>query len=304
MSASRFHPDLRRAAAVLPRAVVGRRSLALVKAGTSVLRRVPARGVEVVRVSEHASLRVVRPARPSGRPGPALLWMHGGGYVVGCARQDDGIARRFAERLGITVASVEYRLAPGDPYPAPLDDCLAGLRHLVADPAVDPGRVAVGGNSAGAGLAAALALRVRDEGGPALAFQLLVYPMLDDRTAARDDLEQDDVRAWSPTSNALGWRSYLGRYAPGAPDVPALAAAARAESLAGLPPAWIGCGTLDLFHDEDRTYADRLVAAGVPCTFSSVPGAFHGFDILAPGAAVSRTFVDQQVEALRAALLS
>jgi acetyl esterase/lipase len=201
--------------------------------------------------------------------------MHGGGYIIGRAQQDDGACRRFADELGIVVASVDYRLAPEAPFPAALDDCLAALQHLAVDPSVDAGRIAVGGASAGGGLAAALALRARDEGGPALAFQL-AYPMIDDRTAVRGDLDSTNVRAWSPTSNALAWRSYLGTSTPGAEDVPPLAAPARAQDPAGLPPAWINVGTLDLFHDEDAAYAARLEESGVPCTFTVSPGAFHG----------------------------
>lgn len=200
------------------------------------------------------------------------------------------------------MASVDYRLAPEAPFPAALDDCFAALAHLAADPSVDAGRIAVGGASAGGGLAAALALRARDEGGPALAFQLLAYPMIDDRTVLRGDLDPANVRAWSPTSNAFGWRSYLGPLATGSDAVPALAAPARVQDLAGLPPAWIGVGTLDVFHDEDLAYAGRLNQAGVPCALTVVPGAFHGFDILVPWAGASRDFVAAQVDALRAAL--
>lgn len=299
---SAFHPDLRRVAAVLPRAVVGERTLPLVRAGYRLLSLLPSRGVAVVRVSPHAAVRVFRPHGTDRGRRPALLWIHGGGYVMGSARPDDGICRRFADRLGIVVASVEYRLAPEAPFPGPLDDCLAALQHLAADPTVDPARIAVGGASAGAGLAAALALRVREEGGPALAFQLLAYPMLDDRTTLRQDLDATHARAWSPRANAFGWRSYLGDRDVGAGDVPALAAPARGQDLTGLPPAWIGVGTLDLFHDEDLAYAARLQASGVACSVAVVPGAFHGFDILAPWTAVSRDFVSAQVAALRQAL--
>jgi acetyl esterase/lipase len=302
VSTSPFHPDLRRAAAVLPRAVVSERTLPLVRAGYRLLSLVPSRGVSVVRVSPHAEMRVFRPKSAPPGPRPALLWIHGGGYVIGRAQQDDGVCRRFADELGIVVASVDYRLAPEAPFPAALDDCLAALQHLAVDPSVDAERIAVGGASAGGGLAAALALRARDEGGPALAFQLLAYPMIDDRTAVRGDLDATHVRAWSPTSNVLGWRSYLGTRSPGAEDVPPLAAPARAQDLTGLPPAWIGVGTMDLFHDEDQAYAARLDESGVPCSLTVVPGAFHGFDILVPWAGVSRDFGAAQRDALRAAL--
>lgn len=290
---SAFHPDLHRYAWVTPRAVVGPRSLPLVRAGTRLLGLRHPKDVTVVRVSDTATVRVHRPETVTSTG--ALLWMHGGGMVIGSAQQDDGICRRFARKLGMVVAAVDYRLAPDHPFPAPLDDCFDALQWLGAQPGID--RVAIGGASAGGGLAAGLALRARDTGGVRPVFQLLVYPMIDDRTALRTDVDTAHLRAWSPKANAFGWRSYLG----GAPAGP-LSAPARATDLAGLPPAWIGVGTLDLFHDEDLAYAKRLVDAGVPCALEVVRGAFHGFDILAPRSGVSRDFVRSQITALRSGL--
>jgi acetyl esterase/lipase len=155
--------------------------------------------------------------------------------------------------------------------------------------------VAIGGASAGGGLTAALALLARDRGHITPALQLLTYPMLDDRTVSNSATERN-YRLWSARSNRFGWASYLGSANPEVP-VPA-----RRADLSGLPPAWLGVGTLDLFYDEDIAYAERLKAAGVPCDVEVVPGAFHGFDVVAAGAGVSQAFVDSQCDALRGAL--
>jgi acetyl esterase/lipase len=248
-----------------------------------------------------ARVRVVR-GSPRAEPRPALLWIHGGGYVIGAARQDDGLCGRFARALDAVVVSVEYRLAPDHPFPTPLHDCAAAYRFLHREATalgIDPARVAIAGQSAGGGLAAALALYVHDAGLPAPVLQVLVYPMLDDRTVLRA-VDPTPHRLWDAASNRLGWTAYLGT-APGGPEVPEHAAPARRADLSGLPPAWLGVGTHDLFHDEDVDYACRLRAAGVPTTLEVVPGAFHGFDAVLPGAPVSRAFFASQVAALREA---
>jgi acetyl esterase/lipase len=293
-----FHPDLR-AARFLPRTTVGPRSLPLMRAMTRLSAAAGRSKAEVVPVSEGVSVRVFRPTAVTG-PGPALLWIHGGGLVMGYAGMDDDFCRRAARELGAVVASVEYRLAPDHPYPTPLHDCHAALRWLADQPGVDPRRIAIGGASAGGGLAAALALLARERGEVHPAFQLLVYPMLDDRTVRAADGTADRLRMWNAASNRFGWRSYLGGSA-GA-EVPGFAAAARADDLTGLPPAWIGVGTLDLFLAEDREYARRLRAAGVAVDLHEVPGAYHGFDMVQRRAPVSRAFVGSQLTALGAAL--
>ena len=233
-------------------------------------------------------------------PGGALVWLHGGGYVGGYAGMDDRVCRGFARELGIAVAAVDYRLAPRHPFPAGLDDAHAVLRWLADQPYVDRSRVAVGGASAGGGLAAALALAARDRGDIDVAFQLLSYPMLDDRTVTCE-VDSSVLRLWDNRDNIYGWRSYL-TVEPGSAEVSGLAAPGRHSDLAGLPPAWIGVGTSDLFHDEDVAYAERLRAAGVPCQTEVVDGAFHGFDVVCPRAAVSRRYRSAQVEALRRGL--
>jgi acetyl esterase/lipase len=249
---------------------------------------------EVITLGSGAGVRLFRPVGVA-EPTPALLWIHGGGYVIGDARQDDPICAKFSRRLGITVASVEYRLAPEHPYPVPLEDCYSALTWLFSLPAVDRERIAIGGASAGGGLAAALALLARDRGEVAPAFQLLTYPMLDDRSSAT--AENRNYRLWDTHSNRFGWAAYLG----GAD--PQVAVPGRRGDLSGLPPAWIGVGTHDLFHDEDLAYSERLQAAGVPCQVEVVPGVFHGFDMFFPKAGVSRRFFDRQCDSLRAAIV-
>ena len=162
---------------------------------------------EVITLGSGVGVRLFRPAGVT-EPAPALLWIHGGGYVIGNAKKDDRLCRRFSKRLGITVASVEYRLAPEHPYPAPLEDCYSALTWLAGLPAVDPARVAIGGASAGGGLAAALALLARDRAEVTPMFQFLVYPMLDDRSSLTAD--KPNYRLWNPRSNRFGWTAYLG----------------------------------------------------------------------------------------------
>ena len=294
MPPDHFHPDLRRVARVIPKQVITPATLPIVRLATRLMGRHTPDDVEVLTLTSGVGVRLYRPTGPS-RTGPALLWIHGGGYLIGSAAQDDQLCRRFARELGATVASVAYRLAPENPYPVPLEDCYTALAWLVGLPSVDPARVAIGGASAGGGLAAALALLARDRGEIPLAAQLLVYPMLDDRTVDRDDLDNPGHRLWNQSSNKFGWACYL---ADADPDV---AVPARREDLSGLPPAWMGVGTLDLFHDEDLAYAERLRAAGVPCQVEVVSGAFHGFDGIVPKAEVSQSFFNSQCAVLREA---
>ena len=285
-----IHPELRSAARFVPRKLVSAWTLPVLRRLTG-LTGGRNDDIEVLTLPSGVGVRLHRPVGVSG-PAPALLWIHGGGYVIGTPAQDDILCRRFADTLGITVAAVSYRLAPEHPYPAPLEDCYSALQWLAGLPAVDPGRIAIGGSSAGGGLAAALALLTRDRAEIDPVLQLLVYPMLDDRSVGRH-LDDTGHRLWNATSNRFGWQSYLG-----AAD-PEVAVPARRTDLAGLPPAWLGVGTLDLFHDEDLEYARRLQSAGVPCEVHLVPGAFHGFDGIAPKASISRQFFESQCASLR-----
>jgi acetyl esterase/lipase len=279
---SALHPDLR--GVMLPAIPFHwRRALPLWRWVSGLARPVPRSGVEVEdRTEAGVRLRVYRPQAAAS--GGALLWLHGGGLIAGRPAMDDAKCIAWVRELGLVVVSPDYRLAPEHPFPAALDDAHAAWTWLLgggSDGEVDPTRVVVGGASAGGGLAACLAQRLRDEGGRRPAAQLLVYPMLDDRTAARRDLDAAMHLVWPNRSNRAGWSAYLGRE-PGAAEAPAYAVAARAADLRGLPPAWIGVGTLDLFLDEDRAYAARLAAAGVATELHEVPGAPHGFDALAP----------------------
>lgn len=234
-------------------------------------------------------LRIHQPANGiNSGAAPGLFWMHGGGYVVGSPEQDDLRFDRWAPRFGLVGACVEYRLGPEHPYPAGLEDCYAGLSWLKqhgSELGIDPDRIGIGGPSAGGGMAAALGLLVRDRGEFEIAYQLLIYPMIDDtRTSVSANL---DVPIWNPESNEFGWKSYLGDLF-GDDDLPYYAAAARAEDLAGLPPTYIMVGTLDGFADEDISYAMRLNHAGVEVELHVYPGAPHGFEGFAPSAAVAR----------------
>ncbi|MCF6387418.1 alpha/beta hydrolase [Mycobacterium sp. MBM] len=290
-----FHPDLRRFARILPRSAFNQRTLPIMKALTKPMSYLPApKGTEVLTLPSGAGVRLHRPAAER-HPGAALVWMHGGGYVIGTAAQDDRMCRRFVQRLGIPVAAVEYRLAPEHPYPAALDDCYEVLTWLSRLPGIDPGRIIIGGASAGGGLTAALALRARDRGEVSPLFQLLVYPMVDDRSGDRV-ADHPRFRMWTPNTNRLGWQSYL---AGAAPDV---AVPARHVDLSGVAPAWVGVGTLDPLYDEDVEYARRLANAGVECQLDTVAGAFHGFDMVTPWAGVSKAFFERQCEVLRKVL--
>ncbi|HVN89149.1 MAG TPA: alpha/beta hydrolase [Candidatus Binataceae bacterium] len=235
---------------------------------------------------------------------PALLWIHGGGYVMGDIDMDDRLMMQTVKRVGCVVASVDYRLAPENPFPAPVEDCYAALKWLFAhakELGVDSSRIAIGGASGGGGLCAGLALMTRDRGEVKPVFQLLIYPMIDDRNVTPASYAITDPRVWHRESNRLGWRAYLGREG-GGPDVSPYAAATRATDLSGLPPAYIPVGALDLFIDENIEYAQRLIQAGVPTELHVYPGAYHGFDLFAPSAKVSKQFKADRDAALKRAL--
>jgi acetyl esterase/lipase len=248
----------------------------------------------------------VRVYRPNDQPGkmPALLWIHGGGYVMGDIEQDDRLMKQLVRRIDCVAVSVDYRVAPEHPFPAPVEDCYAALKWLFAhtgELGVEPSRIAIGGASGGGGLAAGLALLARDRKEVQVAFQLLIYPMIDDRNITPASYAITDPRMWNRETNRLAWKAYLGRDGGGA-DVSPYAAASRGTDLSNLPPAYIPVGALDLFVDENIEYAQRLIQAGVPTELHVYPGAFHGFDLFAPSASVSKQFKADRDSALRRAL--
>ena len=229
------------------------------------------------------------------------LHIHGGGYLFGAPEGSDLSNLLIASKLGVTVLSVDYRLAPEHPIPAPLDDCYAALAYLhehAEELGVDVRRIGIGGESAGGGLAAALAIKARDAGEYAVCFQALTYPMLDDRTGSEqnpgDPLVGEFV--WTRQLNQYGWSRYLGDAERAAPQVPA-----RLDSYAGLPPTWMFTATMDLFRDENIDYARRLMEAGVSCDLVVYPGACHGFQMV-EGSKISKRFRKDFMEALERGL--
>jgi acetyl esterase/lipase len=277
-------PEIRRAVADLPDFVFSADTVPLMRQN-AVFSPVPAPDIERVELAAQpggeVSLSVLRPHNAVGDL-PALYWMHGGGMVIGNRHMDDARLNEWCRSLSCACVSVEYRLAPEAAYPVPLDDCDAGLSYLFdhADELrIDPGRIGVGGRSAGGALAAALALRWRGGEKHSVTFQYLEYPMLDDRGQTPSS-RVDGLPLWSRESNEFGWRSYLGP-AYGTDDVPADAAPARAAELAGLPPTFISVGTADCLRDEAIDYAARLCRAGVSTELHVYAGAVHGFDMFA-----------------------
>jgi acetyl esterase/lipase len=287
-------PGLRRAARFVPRGNALHRGYKVQRALMNLMGNAGRlRNVPVAAVNEHVRVRLHRPVSLPDRA-PAMLWIHGGATIMGHAAQDDKFLRKLSHLTGVGVAAVEHRLAPEHPYPIPVEDCYAALRWLAHQPWVDPDRVAVGGASAGGHLAAAVAQRVHDRNEINLAFQMLVYPMLDDRTGANGDRRKRIM--WTESDNQLAWRWYLN----GAD--PTEAAPARRENLSGLAPAWIGVGTLDLFYQECLDYGRRLREAGVPVYEEIAQGAFHAFDQIAEKAPISAKFFASQCVHLADAL--
>ena len=238
----------------------------------------------------------------SVRARPAILHFHSGGFVLGRADFSTAANAMLSAEFDCVVLSVDYRLAPETRFPGAVEDGYAALGWLFANANrlnIDVGRVAVAGESAGGGLAAALALMARDRGEYGLCHQQLVYPMLDDRTCNAEPAPPIGRHVWTPAANRFGWSALLGSE-PGGEEVSCYAAPARAEDLSGLPPAFISVGGLDLFLDEDIAYARRLLSAGVPTELHVYPGAYHAFDLI-PDAPVSHQANDAARAALRRA---
>ncbi|MDM5249551.1 alpha/beta hydrolase [Lysinibacillus sp. G4S2] len=232
---------------------------------------------------------------------PALLWIHGGGYVIGAPEGDDLLCQRFVNEANCIVVSVDYRLAPEHPYPAPIEDCYAALKWI-ADHAIDLGidsaRIGIAGASAGGGLTAALALLARDRNYPKLSFQMPLYPMIDDRNNTPSSLEITGHMIWNHDLNQKGWEMYLNGE-NGSDNVSQYAAAARAEDLSGLPFTYTCVGQLDPFRDETLQYVTRLCQAGVDVEFHLYPGCYHAFESIVPTAAISQRAATEYVEAAK-----
>ena len=230
-------------------------------------------------------------------PLPGLIYIHGGGMVLGNLDGEHLTAQTMCDQLGIVVVSLDYRKAPEHPYPAGPEDCYAGLLWAVAqasDLGIDPGNLGIYGGSAGGGLTLAVALMARDRSGPRLKYMMPIYPMIDDTNSTPSALEITDVGLWDLGANLESWTMYLGgRLAD------QYAAPARATDLSGLPPAYIDVGELDMFRDEDIGIARRLNQAGVPCELHVYPGAYHGSEVFAPDAELSRRIVGNRLAALR-----
>jgi acetyl esterase/lipase len=257
------------------------------------------KGVTIKALKGPPRLRIYRPA--ARRTDASLLWIHGGGYVLGAARVNDFSCSDICRTLGMTVVSVDYRLAPKFPFPIPADDCLAAwqwMQQSAASLGINPARVVIGGASAGGGLAAGLVQRIHDSGGIQPIAQWLLAPMLDDRTAARRELDAVDHYVWNNRMNRAAWRLYLDTE-PGSDGVPAYAAPARRADLSGLPPTFIGAGSLDLFYEEDRAYADRLRRQGIAVAFETITGAPHGFEEWARRTDIAKRFLTKARDWLR-----
>lgn len=234
-------------------------------------------------------------------PGSAVLYLHGGGMILSSVALYDGAVGRHVSATGVPFLSVEYRLAPEFPHPTPIEDAFTGLTWLTEHAhalGIDPARVAVMGDSAGGGLAAGVALLARDRGGPGIARQILLYPMLDDRTTIPDP-ELVALAAWSYEDNATGWQALLAD-AHGGPGVSPYAAPARMTHAAGLPPLYLEALELDIFRDENIEYARRSAAAGVPTELHVHPGVPHGFERMAPDTAVARRIMADRIRVIRA----
>lgn len=248
----------------------------------------------------------VRIYAPAGRGGavPGLLYIHGGGFVLGTIEMSEAAVKAYADKLGIVVVSVDYRLAPENPYPAPVEDCYAALvwmANKASELRIDPERIGIAGESAGGGLAAGVTLLVRDRGGPSLVFQYLAVPEIDDRLETPSMVEYVDTPVWNRPNAIFSWKSYLGDIEPGGLDVPIFAAPARATDLSGVPPAVVTACQFDPLRDEDIMYAQGLMKAGIPVELRHYSATFHGSTVITE-AAVTKRMQDDAIEDLRRGL--
>ncbi|MFE5429685.1 alpha/beta hydrolase [Peribacillus simplex] len=245
-------------------------------------------------------VRIYEPNKKNGVL-PGLLWIHGGGYVLGIPEGDDVLCQRFVTEANCVVVSVDYRLAPEHPYPAGLEDCYAVLKWFsehASELGVDASRIGAAGASAGGGLTAGLTLLARDRKGPELCFQMPLYPMIDDRNNSPSSIEITGNMVWNHDLNQKGWTMYLNGE-NGTDHVSEYAAPARATDLSGLPYTYTCVGQLDPFRDETLDYVTRLCRAGVDVEFHLYPGCYHGFEGVVPTAAVSKRAVTEYIGAVK-----
>jgi len=234
---------------------------------------------------------------------PGVLFIHGGGFITGTAEQASGFVYKLVEDLNTVVVSVEYRLAPENPFPAGLEDCYAALvwmNSAAEELGIDVNRIVVIGGSAGGGLCVGVSLLARDRGGPKIYFQMPLYPMLDDRNNTVSSHQILDRRAWNRELNIQAWKWYLGdNYGK---DVSHFAAPARTTDFSGLPPTFTYVGELDLFRDETIEFVAMLQRAEVPVEFHIFPRCFHGFEIFIPTAEISKRAVEMALNSLKRGL--
>ena len=248
-------------------------------------------------IGNNLRVRVYKPAGINTKL-PALLLIHGGGHILGTPEGNEELAVTIVKAAKCIIAAPDYRLAPEFPYPADLDDCMTALRWLADNPEVNANKIAVAGSSAGGGLTAAVTLKARDEGGPAICFQMPLYPMLDYRSITPSSHQMNsDKRAWCRELNITAWKMYL---ADKEPDI--YASPALAEDLSNLPPAYIMVGTLDPFRDETITYSQRLMQSGVPVELHIIPGGTHAFELIFTDTPISIKTREEYINALVKAL--
>jgi acetyl esterase/lipase len=291
-----IHPELQKATASFPRVSVtsnfGRKLTRLLLPILLPRPKIPSGiTIETLKIPQGPKLRIYSPEGDG--PFAAMLYIHGGGMMIGTPAMDDALLANTALQLKIVIISPEYRLAPEHPFPAGLDDCHRSWHWLLENASarnIDSSRLAVGGESAGGGLAAGLGLRLHDEAGIQPVAQWLFCPMLDDRTSLDRSLDEIDHFVWNNKMNLAGWSSYLGD-SLGQDNVSAYAAPSRRKDLTGLPKTWIGVGDVELFFEEDRKYAEALAEAGVECQLDVVAGAPHAFEGLVPDAKLSKDYL-------------
>lgn len=302
-------PELRPAARMMNSALTAMNNMPQKAAGPSFLAGTPLpdvghRNLRVPVGSGSPDVGIIVINERAGTSRPAILHIHGGGFVQGDAAQSLRSLQTLAKDIDCAIVTVDYRLAPGTTYAGSIEDNYAGLKWLynhAAEVGADPKRIAVMGESAGGGHAALLAITARDRGEIPILFQCLIYPMLDDRTGSSRRVPASVGKlGWTADSNRFGWRAFLGQE-PGTSHVPARAVPARTVDMSGLPPAYIAVGGIDLFVDESIDYAKRLTDAGIAAELLVVPGAFHGFDVFASNTSIARRFGEAKVSALRRA---